>query len=419
MKILWITNILFPEAEQLIIQSSGELRSSGGWMLGAAEGLLRNLDICLYVATVSSKVSKLTKVEGKRIIYYVLPMGKGNQRINLEYISYWRQIKSELQPDVVHIHGTEFSHGYAYLKACGNKNVIISIQGILSAISSYYCAGISKIEIIKNITFRDLIKGSILNDKKKFEKRGIYEKEMLKIVKHVIGRTSWDRARVWAINPNINYHFCNETLRREFYDGSLWKYDNCNKHSIFVSQAGYPLKGFHQLLKAMPLILSHFPDTTIRVAGDDITMCKPLSKKLHLSGYGKYIQSLIKRFHLNNKVYFAGNLTGEEMKKEYLKANVFVCPSAIENSPNSLGEAQILGVPCIASYVGGIPDMMQGCEDNMYRFEEVEMLAEKVCRVFERKEIQVNISDRVTVRHNERINCNCLNQIYKSVCSDK
>lgn len=40
MKILWITNILFPEA-RVLLTGRGELKSSGGWMLGAAEALLK------------------------------------------------------------------------------------------------------------------------------------------------------------------------------------------------------------------------------------------------------------------------------------------------------------------------------------------------------------------------------------------
>ena len=49
MKILWITNILFPEAEQLLV-GNGELKSSGGWMLGAANALLQKEDIKLIVS---------------------------------------------------------------------------------------------------------------------------------------------------------------------------------------------------------------------------------------------------------------------------------------------------------------------------------------------------------------------------------
>lgn len=46
------------------------------------------------------------------------------------------------------------------------------------------------------------------------------------------------------------------------------------------------------------------------------------------------------------------------MIEQYLKAHIFVCPSSVENSPNSLGEAQLLGVPCIGSIAGGIPSML-------------------------------------------------------------
>lgn len=413
MKVLWITNILFPEAERLL-SGNGELKASGGWMLGAAEALLLNSDIKLTVATVSTKVKSLTKLEGSKMTYYILPMGHGNQRINHEYEPLWKQVQSEVRPDVVHIHGTEFSHGHAYMRACGSGNVVISIQGMTSAYYYYYY-GMSKSDVYKNLTLRDFLRGSIIDDQHRFKKRSEYEIEMLRMTHHVIGRTSWDRAHVWAINPDAKYHFCNETLRTEFYDGSMWSYEKCHKHSIFLSQAGYPIKGLHQLLKAMPLILAHYPDTTIRVAGGDITKCDSFKDWLHFSGYGRYIKSLIHRLHLTGKVRFIGNKNAEEMKREYLASNVFVCPSTIENSPNSLGEAQILGVPCVASYVGGIPDMMKGNEENLYRFEEVEMLAEKVCRIFDVKGQLMNMSSMAYIRHNQKNNSDTLFTIYQSI----
>lgn len=413
MKILWITNILFPEAEQLL-NGTGELKATGGWMLGAANALLQNKEVKLTVASVSTKVHKLTKLEGHDILYYILPMGKGNMNFNMEYCKYWQQVNNDVNPDVVHIHGTECSHGYAYMSACGCDNVVISIQGLTSAYYYYYY-GMTKKDIYRNLTFRDIIRGSILSGQKQFKQRAAYEIEMIKNAKHIIGRTSWDKARVWAINPNAEYHFCNETLRSDFYDGSRWIYNKCNKHSIFLSQAGYPIKGLHQVLKAMPFILRHYPDTSIRIAGTDITKSSTLSEKLRLSGYGRYIKRLINKNALEDKVTFTGSLNGEQMKQEYLRTNVFVCPSTIENSPNSLGEAQILGTPCIASYVGGIPDMMKGNEENLYRFEEVEMLAEKVCRVFADEENQSNCIDIARKRHNAETNTNTLLDIYKMI----
>ena len=103
MNVLWITNILFPEAEQLLT-GSGELKASGGWMLGAANALLQNKEVKLTVASVSAKVCKLTKLKGHNILYYVFPMGKGNLRYNEEYFTYWTQIQESIKPDVVHIH---------------------------------------------------------------------------------------------------------------------------------------------------------------------------------------------------------------------------------------------------------------------------------------------------------------------------
>lgn len=415
MRILWITNILFPEA---LLKLTGQKGSNfGGWMLGSADALLKNDEIQLYVASVSHEVNELTKIKGKQIVYYAIPYGKGNVKINNEYIKYWKQIQSEVEPDVVHIHGTEFSHGHAYLKACGNKNVVISIQGLTSIYSNYYHSGIPFLDIIRNTTFHTILKGGIIYDKKIFVKRGMFETEMIKMSKHIIGRTSWDKANIWAINPNAEYHFCNETLRNEFYDGSIWEYDKCNKHTIFLSQAGYPIKGLHQLLKAMPLILRHYPDTTIRIAGNDITKLQSIRDWIRYSNYSKYIRNLIKKYELKNRIFFTGNLNAEEMKQEYLKCNVFVCPSTIENSPNSLGEAQILGVPCVASYVGGIPDMMKRDEEHLFRFEEVPMLAFNICNIFKAKSKNKSSMDEAFKRHNQKKNSERLCEIYNLIIS--
>ena len=99
MNVLWITNILFPEAEHLLT-GSGELKSSGGWMLGTANALLSNKEVKLCVASVADKVNTLTKLEGQLITYYILPFGKGNQHVNIDYCPYWQQISEEIKLDI-------------------------------------------------------------------------------------------------------------------------------------------------------------------------------------------------------------------------------------------------------------------------------------------------------------------------------
>lgn len=414
MKVLWITNILFPEAEKTLT-GRGELRGTGGWMMSSAAMLVQQDGVQLFVATVSTLVRRLEIVKSKQLTYYVLPYGKGNLKYNSEYELYWRQVKEQVQPDIVHIHGTEYTHGLAYINACGSERVVVSIQGLKSGIAPYYCAGLSWREVYGNLTFHDLIKGSIYSEQKAFKNTAKYEREKLCKVSHIIGRTSWDKSHVWAINPNANYYVCNETLRSEFYDESKWCYDKCEPYSIFLSQGSYPLKGFHQVLKAMPLILQRYPNTIIRIAGSDITYNKGLWGVLHFTGYGKIVKRLINKYHLKDKVTFLGPLSAQQMKTEYLRCNVFVCPSSIENSPNSLGEAQLLGMPCVASYVGGIPDMMNGNEENLYRFEEIEMLAERVCHIFANNEKQIDMRSRAFARHNPKENANQLYKIYNII----
>lgn len=416
LNVLWITNILFPEAVS-ILSGDNVLKASGGWMLGAADALVKyHPNINLSVASLSAKVNSLTILKGKLFTYYVLPLGKGNLHYNKAYEAYWKEVKDLVKPDVVHIHGSEFTHGLAYVNACGNRNVVLSIQGLRTVIRKYFFRGLNKWEVFSNITIFDILRGSsLIGSYKSCKRLSKTEIELFSKLNHIIGRTTWDRAHTFVLNPTAKYHFCNETLRSDFYTSDIWDYSRCDRHTIFLSQAAAPIKGLHQLLKAMPIILNHYPDTKIRIAGADITHSGVPGRFLRITGYGRIILKYIKKYNLIGHVKFLGKLNGEEMKREYLSANVFVMPSTIENSPNSLAEAQILGVPHIVSYVGGAPDMMKGNEENLYRFEEIEMLAEKICRIFEAKDQQIDMRKEALKRHDIQGNSDQLYKIYSDI----
>lgn len=420
MKILWISNLLFPEADA-ILGGSDVLKATGGWLLAASEALLDNNDVRLAVAAVSPKVKDLTILDGKRIKYYVLPRGKGNYKYNKDYEKYWLKIEKDFNPSVVHIHGTEFSHGLAYVKACGNEKVIVSLQGISSMIYRYYLTGLSKWDILRNITIRDLVKGSVYKEKKGFKQRGESETELFKSVRYAIGRTSFDRAHFLWANPKAIYFVGNETLRPEFYTGK-WEYSQCVPHTVFISQLNFAIKGGHTFFKSIPTILNKYPDVQIRIGGIDLTKSNGgIVDKLKMHGYGRILKSVISNCHIEAHVTFLGNLDASEMKKELLRANVYVCPSSCENSPNSLCEAQMLGVPNISSYVGGIPDLVPNKEcGELYRFEEYEMLADKICNVFANSPSFDNTTMRAHAfkRHDSVNNCEQLLSIYQSVIAN-
>lgn len=420
MKILWITNIIFPEAQALLSGNKRELKESGGWMTAASDALVQQPGVHLTIASVSRRIRSLTRLEGDSITFYILPGGfKGNRRVNHGLEKYWALVCDEVKPDIVHIHGTEYTHGLAYLEACDPSNVCVSIQGLVGPCSYYYYYGLTRFEIKRAVTLRSLFRGGILSEYHDFKRRGISEKEIIRRVGHIIGRTQWDYTRTRAINPNAQYHYAGETLRSVFYDHSLWNYSNCLPHSIFLSQASYPLKGLHMVLKAMPIVLRSYPDTILRIAGNDITDSRGLPKRIALSDYGIIIDNMIRKYDLRDHILFTGPLSAQEMKKEYLNTNVFICPSSIENSPNSLCEAQVLGVPVIASYAGGIPDLMHGDEGNLYRYEEFEMLAYKIIHLFKKKE-QINneaMRKKALERHDPLKNVSRLMDIYESIVS--
>ena len=122
------------------------------------------------------------------------------------------------------------------------------------------------------------------------------------------------------------------------------------------------------MLEAMPEILKKYPDARVFVAGNSLVSYGTLKEKLKISAYGKYLRRLIRENRLQDKVVFPGRLNAEQMKEQYLRSSVFVCCSAVENSPNSLGEAMLLGMPCVGAEVGGIPSIFTGGEDGiLYR----------------------------------------------------
>lgn len=372
MKILWVVNTIFPDAARVL---GLEPPVYGGWMYGAATDLAQSGNLILAVATVhSGNETKSFAVNG--IQYYLLPQSAKDRKLGYKE-SDWKKIVDDFEPDIVHIHGTEFGHGMALMDACPNLKYVVSIQGLVSVYHRYFLTGMSTWDVLRNITLRDIVRwNTLFHAKHDFHKRGLVEKEYIRRATAVIGRTDWDRAHAQAINPKVVYHFCNESLRNEFYTDEKWSLDNCRRHSIFLSQAGYPIKGLHQVLKAVAILKHDFPDILIEVAGHDITKAATLKDRLKRSGYGHFIGRMIRQYGLEKHIKFLGPLQAEEMKNAYLRSHVFICPSSIENSPNSLGEAQILGVPCIATYSGGIPSMVKDGESTLlYRFEEHEMLA--------------------------------------------
>ena len=108
------------------------------------------------------------------------------------------------------------------------------------------------------------------------------------------------------------------------------------------------------------------------------------------------------------------------MKERYLKSQVFVLPSSIENSPNSLGEAMLLGAPCIASDVGGVRCLMtHGVEGLIYPADDPHLLAYDICEMFAHPEKAAQMAragrEHAGKTHDAQKNLEILHQIYTEI----
>lgn len=420
MKILWITNILFPDiCEKLGIKAP----VTGGWMKSSASAILKlNDNIELAVATLYGKTFRVEKING--VTYYCLPFDIYSlKRYETTIEKFWKLVAYDFKPDIVHIHGTEYPHGLAYIKAMGAKNVVISIQGLVSKYARYSLGHIPERTLKKHRTLYDFLKGHILRIPIVMTKAGKTENEYIRLSYHIIGRTDWDRAHIWAVNPKARYYFCNETLREPFYT-TEWNLAKCKRHSIFLSQAHKPIKGIHKVIEALPYVIRQYPDVKVYVAGDNFTQKSSLKEKLSYGTYANYINYLLEKLGVKNRFVFTGFLDERQMAEMYSHSHVFVCPSSIENSPNSLGEAQLVGTPVVASYVGGIPNMIEdGVSGLLYRFEEHEMMAKCICRIFEDNDFAKYLSNNEKVvaqnRHDSKKNAQITLNIYNEIINKK
>ena len=438
MRILWIVNITMPDAS---LQLGFAKPVIGGWLTGYQDALLQRyaqqVELHIVEPALIGSPRELTTSHtstGATIHHHIFPnhwlassfaftsqIGSRLSPLSNQLSAYLLQVNEEVQPEVVHIHGTEYPHSLAWIEACGSAHTLVSIQGLTSVYTRYYMGGLTPEE--QRPSFHDLrYRCSLHKMQSDLQQRGTSEEVLLRKVGHVAGRTSWDHDHALAQNPQVQYHTLQEVLRQPFYEtGNQWQLDHCKRHTLFVSQSHYPIKGLHKLLEALPLVLRAYPDTTLRIVGNDPTQKRWWQRTTYANVLKQRIELPKGLDHsLRSHIRYLGALTAQQMADEYRNAHVFICPSSIENSSNSVCEAQLLGTPVIASYVGGLMDLIQHNKSGLlYRFEEVEMLAHHICSIFAQDDLALKLSQagrRVAQqRHNPSDIADTLYNIYRDL----
>ena len=429
MKVLWLCNIMLP----FIAKSLGQkMVVKEGWLSGLAGKLVshqeRN-DITLAIcfpesenrSFVKGDTASFIKDKAEGITYYIFREDTVHPEI---YDDSMEQslgaVLRDFEPDLVHIFGTEYPHTLACVRAFNHpERTLIGIQGLCSAIAEVYMADLPY-SVQKKKTFRDILKRDGLFDQQaKFAKRGTYEKEALSQVGHITGRTDFDREMTRKLAPNAKYHFMNETLRSDFYRDT-WNIDRIERYSLFLSQGNYPIKGLHYVLEILPELVEEYEETVVYVAGDVITAHDSIRDKIRLSGYGKFLVNQIKKHKLQNHVKFVGRLQSDKMCARFLKSHVFLCPSAIENSPNSVGEAMLLGVPVVCANVGGVHNLVHDGKDGfLYPKDKSKRLKDCILRIFEDDKLAMSLSSNAKTHalrtHDPETNYRRLLDMYREI----
>ncbi len=378
MKVFWLVNTPLPEGAAAL----GLKAPPGGSWLSAQAACLRGR--CeLVVCHVTGKVKRRERVEAGGVAHIFLPNAMDSLR------SAFEALLAEEKPDVVHVHGTEYEPNTLLVDVCGGK-CAVSLQGIMTEYAKHYDDGLPArfervnpaVALMKKLFYAD----SVALGKQAFARQGVLEVAALEKAAYILGRTAWDKAFAQQTAPAAQYRHVGENLRGEFYEARAWEEEACEKHSIFVSQASYPIKGFHMLLAALPALAEQYPDIHVYVGG-----ARPFTfgnraldaaKNLFFE-YHRYVDGLIKQNGLARYITYTGPLDAWGMVTQFRRCNVFLSPASIENSPNSVGEAMMLGVPVVASDVGGVSSMLvDGDEGLLYGFGDTGAMAEKIGAVF-------------------------------------
>ncbi len=420
MKVLFTSTIAPPVLSNFVNRQSSYY--FGGWLNASISTLIeKGLEFELAVVSPIKGLASVHKIEEDGVVYYGVPQNNIFVLENEATEQLTSLVLEDFNPDVIHINGLEsaFSLEIALAnKQSINVPVVASIQGLASVYIKYFHGGLFSVRYKNTISVKDILRLVLgQSSEKSMLRRASYEIRLFSMIDAVIGRTHWDYSNAKSINSEIKYYYCNEVLRDEFYSSEKWSFDSCTKHVVFCTNTSVPYKGFHFLLEAISKLREKYPDVKVKAVGDNL-LTDSLEKRLKFSKYQIYLRRFIKREKMENNIEFLGSLSAKEMIRNYLDANVYVLPSVIENSPNSLCEAQILGVPCVSAFVGGTTEFIEhGSTGFLYRVEESSELMNYIDEVFSNKHLLDldKTSQLAAKRMSKQEHFDALNEIYKAM----
>jgi glycosyltransferase involved in cell wall biosynthesis len=417
MRILWFTNTPSNASLEFGYDTFG-----GGW-ISALETLvtgraLYDIGICFFYNGETFK-----KVTRNNIVYYGVPMKKGMaiKRIIIRHLAllvdedpyYFDKILDDFKPDLIHVFGTET--GYGKILMHKSKKVIFHLQGLVAPYAgAYFPPGFTKAQILLKSNLSSVLRGiTFIHKYNLLKKRGGREQTQIKYWKYFAGRTEWDRNYINLINPNAHYFHFEELLRKEFFENE-WKQPSKVgiTEEIVIGTTINPnlYKGLDLIYKVLSLIKKI--NVQWKIFG--------IVEKDILNMTVKRVLKINKQ-HQNIKFY--GNVSAQELIRQLKSCHFYVHPSYIDNSPNSVCEAMMLGMPVLSSSVGGITTLISNNETgflfNPYdKYDLAGLLINLINNYGNAKEAGSNARLLAIKRHSAEDIVYALDNIYNTIIND-
>jgi len=337
----------------------------GGWLVSLEKELTQLDEVELHIGFYHKK--SLTPFQHGQTTFHPLGPKRAKKRIlryldklfnnsinDQQEIEKILNLVKEVNPQLIHIHGTEGNFGL--IQGQTSIPIVISIQGLLNPLIEKFYSGIPKDVAKQHESYKDkLTLRSASNIYRLLNVKAKREKRILSKAQFIIGRTSWDRAVTRLLAPQSTYFIGQELLRHSFYTktwhNTKWK---ATLRIVSVTSDSLP-KGFASIVKAA-ILLKGYPgfDFVWSIAGlDSRSHCVRLVKK--------WLRVDLQEIGLR----LLGNQTENQLTDLLASSDVFCQASHIENSSNSLCEAMMIGMPCIATYSGGTSSILSGGKEGL------------------------------------------------------
>lgn len=412
MKVLWFTNT------PSLLSSYYECKYPGNnWVSSLEKALSKKQDVELAIAFIINK--KKDKIKINKTTYYPIlsTSSKFNKLLNNHYLinnkdyllKQYLEIIKEYQPDIIQIFGTETN----YINICRHTNlpIIIHIQGIISDCYNFVkSSNFSKYEIIKFSKFKELVFGtSLLHKFKLYKKLAVQELYNLNYCHYFFGRTNYDLNFIKANCIDFHYTHCDELLRENFKIRE-WKLPINKIFRIISINNGEIYKGIDIILNtAQKLTILGFKFEWL-IAGIDSN-----------NNVISYFEKKLKIAYSRVNIVLLGKLDEISLITKMINSNIYVHTSNVDNSPNSICEAMMLGMPIIAMDVGGISTLIDNNTGILINKKDINYLADKIIEVSTKfnklKKIGKYAKIQALTRHNEDKITDTLINTYKNILS--